>query len=143
MEDKTNIIYRAIIFALKKHKGQKYDIDKDFFFAHPWKVFQILKLITDDETILCAGLLHDTLEDTNTTLDELKEEFGNEIANIVYEVTKEDDENGKYFPRLKSEKAIIVKFADRLVNLSNMSCWKEKKQNWYLRTSRFWKSKKE
>jgi len=136
-----DLIYKASEFALKKHKGQKYDVNKDFFFAHPWKVFQILDQITDDEVILCAGLLHDTLEDTDTTLEELKKEFGDEIANLVYEVTNEDGENGKCFPRLKSKKAIIIKFADRLLNLSKMDCWDEKKQNWYLKKSKFWRDK--
>ena len=136
-----NQTYKAIEFALKKHKGQKYNINKDFFFAHPWQVFQVLSLITKDETILCAALLHDTLEDTNTTLKELKKEFGDEVANLVYEVTNEDGENGKCFPRLESKKAIILKFADRLLNLTNIDCWSEKKQNWYLKKSKFWRDK--
>ncbi len=135
------MIYKAAEFAKEKHRGQLYDYKKDYFLAHCWQVFHVLKNVTDDETILCAALLHDTLEDTETTLEELKEKFGDEIANLVHEVTNEDGENGKCFPRLKSEKAIILKFADRLVNLSNMSCWDKKKQNWYLRTSKFWRDK--
>ncbi len=135
------MIYKVSKFAQEKHKGQFYDKDKDFFLAHCWQVFQILKNVTDDEEILCAALLHDTLEDTDTTLEELKKEFGDNIANLVYEVTDEEGENGKCFPRLKSKKAIILKFADRLANLSKMSCWDEKKQNWYLKKSKFWKDK--
>ena len=136
-----NQIFKAIKFAKERHKGQLYDMDKDFFYAHLWKVFKILENITEDEVILCASLLHDILEDTDTTLKELKKEFGDEIANLVYEVTNEDGENGKCFPRLKSKKAIILKFADRLLNLSNISCWEEKKQNWYLKKSKFWRDK--
>ena len=133
--------FKASEFAYNKHKGQKYDKDREFFFAHPWKVFQILSLVTDDKAILEAGLLHDILEDTDTTLEELKKEFGDEVANLVHEVTNEDGENGKCFPRLKSKKAIILKFADRLANLSHIHHWDEKKQNWYLKKSKFWRDK--
>ena len=135
------MIKKAMLFAQRKHKGQKYDLDKDFFEAHCDMVYRLLQFVTNDEDILCAALLHDTLEDTDTTLKELKKEFGEEIANLVHEVTNEDGENGKCFPRLKSKKAIILKFADRLVNLSNIHYWDEKKQNWYLKKSKFWRDK--
>jgi len=133
-------IKRAAEFAKNKHKKQLDDAGKDYFKTHCYHVFKILKLVTNDEDILCAALLHDTLEDTDTSLEELKKEFGNNIANLVNEVTNEESKNGKLFPRLNSEKAILIKFADRLSNLSRMECWNEKKKKWYLRKSKFWKS---
>ena len=136
-----NKYQKARQFAIKKHAGQLDDSGKDYFNAHCWQVVDILENITKNEDILCAGFLHDTLEDTETTLEELKREFGDNIANLVHEVTKEDGENGSCFPRLKSKEAILIKFADRLSNLSRMDCWNEKKQNWYLKRSRFWKIK--
>ena len=59
------------------------------------------------------------------------------------EVTQEEvekDQKGYYFPRLKSKEAILIKFADRLSNLSRMSSWNMKRQEQYLRKSKFWNS---
>ena len=50
------------------------------------------------------------------------------------------DEKGYWFPRLKSKDAIIVKFADRLSNLSRMDVWDEERQQHYLKKSKFWRS---
>jgi len=138
-----NIYQKAIDFAQEKHKGQLDDSGKDYFWEHPWKVHEILELILpDDINLLCAGLLHDILEDTSTCYDELKLEFNKDIADLVLEVTKagEKDSKGYYFPNLKTKRGIILKFADRISNLSRMECWDEKKQQYYLRKSKFWKS---
>ncbi len=90
---------------------------------------------------MSAGLLHDTIEDTNTTYEELVQFFGNRVADLVMEVTHEGQKNSKgfYFPRLKSKEGILIKFADRLSNLSRMSTWNEDRKAQYLRKSNFWK----
>ena len=136
------IIQKAEKFAREKHKGQKDDEGNDYFETHCRNVFRILMNVTKDNHILIAGLLHDTLEDTNTTLDELKEKFGNRVANLVYEVTHEGkkDERGFYFPRLKTKEAIMIKFADRLSNISRMNNWNENRKEHYLKKSKFWRS---
>ena len=136
------IIQKAEKFAREKHKGQKDDEGNDYFETHCRNVFRILMNVTKDNHILIAGLLHDTLEDTNTTLDELKKEFGNRVANLVYEVTHEGkkDEKGFYFPRLKTKEAIMIKFADRLSNISRMNNWNENRKEHYLKKSKFWRS---
>ena len=106
---------KALEFAAIKHEGQMDDQGRPYFFAHIIQVYSLLKDVTDDEEILCAGILHDTVEDTNTTYEEIVHEFTKEIADLVMEVTFEgDDETGRYFPRLHSNKAIVIKFADRL-----------------------------
>jgi len=135
-------IIKAKEFAKEKHKGQKDDDGKDYYLAHLTKVYDILNEVTNDPIILCAGLLHDTLEDTDTTYDNLKSEFGEKVANLVVEVTHlgKKDEKGYYFPKLKSRDAIIIKFADRLSNLSRMGSWDDQRQAQYLRKSKFWKS---
>lgn len=129
-------------FAKEKHKGQKDDDGKDYFEAHCMQVYNILCSVTVDEELLSAALLHDTIEDTDTTYDELVEKFGKEVADLVNEVTQEGkaDENGFYFPRLHSKKGIMLKFADRLSNTSRMDSWNEKRQAHYLKKSKFWKS---
>ena len=139
------MIDKAWKFAIEKHKNQKDDLGKDYFDTHLKIVYEILKKLTQDTDILSAGVLHDILEDTDTTYEELVKRFGENIANFVNELTHEGqkDEKGFYFPRLKSREAIMIKFADRLSNISRMENWNEKRQEQYLRKSKFWKSNKE
>ncbi len=140
--DKVN---RAWLFAREKHDGQKDDLGKDYFETHLAVVYSILQKVTNNEDILSAGLLHDTLEDTDTTYEELVKKFGQNVAFLVAEVTHEGkaDKHGFYFPRLKTKEAIIIKFADRLSNISRMENWDKKKKEQYLRKSKFWRSENE
>ena len=141
----TYLILKAIQFAKEKHKGQLDDNKEDYFNAHCLNVYKILKLkCQKDINLLCASLLHDTLEDTNTTYEDLVEEFNQDIADLVNEVTHErqKDNNGYCFPRLKTERGIILKFADRLSNLTRMKPWNEERKQYYLKKSKFWKSEK-
>lgn len=136
--------YDALMFGKEKHKGQLDDDGNDYFAAHCLQVQDILECLNCSTNVVIAGMLHDTLEDTDTTYDELREEFGKEVADLVLEVTQEGkkDEYGYYFPRLQSKDAILIKFADRLSNLSRMESWDIKRQHQYLRKSKFWKSEK-
>ena len=130
---------KALDYASKKHRGQLDDRGRPYFFAHVIQVYNVLQDVTDDEATLCAGLLHDVIEDTDTTYEELVHEFTKEIADLVMEVTFDGDkETGRYFPRLHSHKAIVVKFADRLSNLVRMVDWPGDWQQDYLRQSCFW-----
>lgn len=128
-------------FARKRHKGQLDDNGEDYYKAHILPVFRTLDALTDDEALLAAALLHDTLEDTETSYEELVKVFGQEVADIVNEVTHEGakDDYGFYFPRLYSQKGIMLKFADRLSNISRMQSWDEKRKQQYLKRSKFWK----
>ena len=137
-----SIVDKAYEFADLKHKDQKDDNGKEYFGAHILNVVSILMQVTKDPVIIAAGYLHDTLEDTDTTMVEIEMQFGNEIASLVRELTHEgtNDNVGYYFPRLASKKAIIIKFADRLSNLSRMDNWTPKRQQHYLSKSKFWKS---
>jgi len=130
---------KALEFASEKHKGQLDDQARPYFFAHIVQVHSILRDVTDDEEVLCAGILHDTIEDTETTYEELLHEFNREIADLVMELTYQGTkETGRHFPLLKSRKAIMVKFADRLSNLSRMRDWPGDWQEDYLSQSCFW-----
>ena len=139
---KPTLIDKAYEFADLKHKDQKDDDGKEYFGAHILNVVSILMQVTKDPVVIAAGYLHDTLEDTDTTLDELTKVFGHEVARLVHEMTHEgtNDNVGYYFPRLASKKAILIKFADRLSNLSRMDNWSPKRQQHYLSKSKFWKS---
>jgi (p)ppGpp synthase/HD superfamily hydrolase len=137
------ILEKAIQFAEVKHKGQLDDTGKDYFENHCLQVLGILAiLVPEDVNLLCAAVLHDTLEDTKTTLEELCTEFGIDISSLVQEVSHNGskDSNGYYFPNLHSKRGIILKFADRLSNLTRMQAWDIARQEQYLRKSKFWKS---
>lgn len=143
IEDSEQII-KAKDFAKKKHANQLDDSGKDYFEAHLVQVFNVLNQLTDDEDILSAGLLHDTIEDTNTTREELVKEFGKVVADLVMEVTHEGkkDKFGYYFPRLKTKDGITIKLADRNSNVSRMHSWGKQRQQQYLRKTKFWRSEK-
>ena len=133
------LVDKALEFASEKHKGQLDDQWRPYFFAHIVQVHSILKDVTDDEEILCAGILHDVIEDTDTSYEDLIKEFNKPIADLVRELTQQGDwETGYYFPQLKTRKAVMVKFADRLSNLSRMDDWPGDRQQEYLGMSRFW-----
>jgi (p)ppGpp synthase/HD superfamily hydrolase len=140
--DGVDLTLKAKYFAIKKHNGKKDDEGKDYFDCHCSVVGEILMNVTEDAEIIAAAYLHDTLEDTNTTYDELIEHFGRHVADLVLEVTHagKTDEHGYFFPNLKSRDAIMIKFADRLSNISRMSSWDVKRQEDYLKKSKFWKS---
>jgi GTP pyrophosphokinase len=138
----NKLVDKALEFASEKHKGQLDDQGRPYFFAHIVQVHSILKDITDDEETLCSGILHDIIEDTDITYQTLIREFNKPIADIVYELTHEGSrETGYYFPRLTTRKAIMVKFADRLSNLSRMDDWPGDRQLTYLEMSKFWSTK--
>ena len=135
----SRLVDKALEFASEKHKGQLDDQGRPYFFAHIVQVHSILNDVTDDVEALCAGILHDILEDTDTTYEELVHEFNKPIADLVLELTHQGDRaSGYYFPVLKTRKAIMVKFADRLSNLSRMDDWPGDRQEFYLEASRFW-----
>lgn len=140
----TKYIKKTLEFAIMKHKGQLYS-GKDFIY-HPLQVYGIVNLLKpQSETLQAAALLHDTIEDTDTTWDEIKAEFGEEVANLVLEVTKvkPSSTEAAYFPHLNTREGILLKFCDRAANLSNLSDWDSKKIAWYLKSSKFWKSSRE
>lgn len=132
-----NIIKKAEIFARKKHKHQKRTGGAPFI-DHPKTVATLLAHITKDEDVIAAAWLHDTVEDCGVTYSELKKIFNERIADLVMEVTDEGQYNT--FSRLKTKEGILIKFADRLHNLSDMSDWSDKRIQSYLEKSKFWKS---
>jgi guanosine-3',5'-bis(diphosphate) 3'-pyrophosphohydrolase len=100
------LVDKALEFASEKHKGQLDDQGRPYFFAHIVQVHSILNDVTDDEEVLCAGILHDVIEDTETTYEDLIREFNKPIADLVWELTQQGDrETGYYFPHLKTRKA--------------------------------------
>lgn len=121
-----NLIFKAILFAIDKHEGQiRKDAERSPYITHPLLVAQALLEIGDvqDLPTLIAAILHDTLEDTKTTEVEIRKAFGEEILQIVLEVT--DDKSLEKMARKRlqvvhalsiSDKAKVIKLSDKLVN---------------------------
>jgi guanosine-3',5'-bis(diphosphate) 3'-pyrophosphohydrolase len=128
--DSTALILRAAAFAADKHRNQRRkDREASPYINHPIALANVLAQSgVNDPSVLVSALLHDTIEDTATTADELENVFGREIADVVLEVT--DD---KLLPKAErkrlqvehaasiSDKAKIVKLADKICNLRDMS----------------------
>lgn len=81
------MIQKALGFATHKHDGQLRKYTNEPYIVHPVAVMEILKDIGFHESVLCAALLHDTVEDTNTTIQEIEEDFGILIARMVGDLT--------------------------------------------------------
>lgn len=138
MNYKSDIIYRAREFAILAHRDQFRDSGEPYF-AHPEQVAEILKQVTYDPAIIAAGYLHDVIEDCDVTYEDLKVAFGQRVADLVREVTSPGDSNT--FPNLKTRDGVLIKFADRLSNLSSMDVWSDAKQARYIKKSTFWKKR--
>ena len=138
---------KAATFAANKHQGQHRKGSGAPYIVHPRGVFKLLKdLRVKDVTLLVSAYLHDTLEDTKTTYNEIKNEFSKEVADIVKQLTsdkKEIEKVGKPEYLLKkminmSDNSLIVKLADRVHNLSDMMTASKKfsdkmwEQTWYI-----------
>lgn len=77
------LIDRAIGFAARAHEGQRRKTGNVPFIAHPVGVAMLLQDMGCDESVVAAGLLHDTVEDTSVTLAEIRQQFGDRVADIV------------------------------------------------------------
>ena len=127
--DPTGILLKAIAFAAEKHRDQRRkDAEASPYINHPIALANLLKQHhVDDVVVLCAALLHDTIEDTETTVDELRREFGDAITDVVLEVTDDTTLEKAERKRLQiahamslSTRAKLVKLADKICNLSDM-----------------------
>jgi GTP diphosphokinase / guanosine-3',5'-bis(diphosphate) 3'-diphosphatase len=129
--DSLGLIIKALAFAAHKHRDQRRkDALASPYINHPIALADVLRNEggVDDPVVICAALLHDTLEDTETTSAELQGEFGKRIRDIVLEVT--DDKllpkaerkrlQIEHAPRL-SKAAKLVKLADKICNLRDVA----------------------
>ena len=111
----------ALKFATEKHKGQfRKGTDRPYI-THPTLVAKLLDDAGCSDSVVIAGLLHDTIEDTDTTYDEIKTTFSKEVADLVMEVTQTD--KAKAFSSLdkKSEDGLRLKSADTISNLMDIN----------------------
>jgi GTP diphosphokinase / guanosine-3',5'-bis(diphosphate) 3'-diphosphatase len=125
------LLLKALSFAAHKHRDQRRkDAEASPYINHPIALAEVLAGeggITDLE-VLAAALLHDTIEDTATTLEELREHFGGRIAGMVAEVTDDKELPKTERKRLQIEHAAgispgakLVKLADKICNLRDVA----------------------
>jgi len=121
-------IARAARFAKIKHRCQfRKDCKTEYWYHLDRVVHNIRKLGISDESMLCAGWLHDTIEDTSTDFDEIEDEFGRDVAEIVTAVTKdkrlqEETREHDYLAQLgdASWKAHVIKLCDIWANIQDL-----------------------
>jgi len=132
--DKGNdlkLIFNALEFAAGKHRNQRRkNVDATPYINHPIDLATLLinEANIEDISIIISAILHDTVEDTETTIDELKSQFGEKISKIVNEVTDDKKLPKTERKRLQIENATnssyeakMVKLADKICNLKDMT----------------------
>lgn len=130
MEDSTGVILAALQFAAYKHRDQRRkDLEASPYINHPIALANVLWGEGDvhDPVVISAALLHDTIEDTETTAEEIRERFGAKVARVVEEVSDDKDLDKATRKRLQiehaphiSHEAKLVKLADKICNLRDM-----------------------
>ncbi|MCR5573017.1 MAG: HD domain-containing protein [Candidatus Saccharibacteria bacterium] len=122
---------KAIIFATNAHSGSFRKGTNLPYIVHPMEVASIVSTMTDDRSVMAAAMLHDTVEDTNTTIDDIRREFGDKVADLVSsesENKREDLPSGDTWKirkqetvaRLKNEsskEAKMIALGDKLSNM--------------------------
>jgi GTP diphosphokinase / guanosine-3',5'-bis(diphosphate) 3'-diphosphatase len=133
-------VERAFDFACERHGDQR-RYSGDEFITHPVGVAQICAGLRLDTATLCAALLHDTVEDTSASLEDVRAEFGEEIAQLVDGVTKltgmtfesRDERQAENYRKMMVAMAtdvrvILIKLADRLHNMRTLGALPKQKQ---------------
>ncbi len=133
-------VEHAFAFACERHADQRRRSGEDFI-THPVEVAKICAGLRLDTETLCAALLHDTVEDTSASLDEVRELFGDAIAGLVDGVTKltgitfqsRDENQAENYRKMMVAMAtdvrvILIKLADRLHNMRTLSAMPKQKQ---------------
>jgi len=130
MDDSVGLILKAIRFSAQKHNNQRRkDAKSSPYINHPIEVAETLWAVGNvrDEALLIAAILHDTIEDTDTSKEEIKTEFGEEVLNLVIEVTDDKSLPKETRKQLqvehaphKSERAKLLKIADKINNIRDI-----------------------
>jgi GTP diphosphokinase / guanosine-3',5'-bis(diphosphate) 3'-diphosphatase len=128
--DGLSLLISATAFAADKHRNQRRkDPEASPYINHPIALANVLlnEAEIDDVTVLAAALLHDTVEDTDTTGDELRRTFGEAVAGLVLEVTDDKSLPKAERKRLQIEHAPhlsrgakLIKLADKICNLRDV-----------------------
>ena len=139
-EKEAEFLTKAYYFAKNAHTGQKRASGEEYF-THPCAVAQILIDLRMDSNTIAAAFLHDVLEDTPVTQQDIKNEFGDEVLELVEGVTKldkiefksQEEEQAENFKKIfvsmaKDIRVVIIKLADRLHNMRSLNFLSKERQ---------------
>lgn len=139
-EKEAEFLTKAYYFAKNAHTGQKRASGEEYF-THPCAVAQILIDLRMDSNTIAAAFLHDVLEDTPVTQQDIKKEFGDEVLELVEGVTKldkiefksQEEEQAENFKKIfvsmaKDIRVVIIKLADRLHNMRSLNFLSKERQ---------------
>lgn len=158
-----NMLEEAIIYATVMHQGKIRKLGKTPFILHPLEVAHILSTMTADEEVITSGILHDIVDDTDGTLEEIQKRFGKRVAFLVSsnsEIPDSGEAHEKTWKRRKEESLLVLKnsrdigvrmlwLADKLSNIRSLAgayseqgekVWEQFHQNdpsqqcWYYRS---------
>lgn len=127
-EKESARLNEAIEFAVKKHSGQFRKATTIPYILHPLEVLQILYSMRADTNVMIAGVLHDTVEDTDTSLDEIREIFGDDVAELV--ASNSEDKSKSWIERKQhtidelanaNERVKMLIMADKLSNIRSIA----------------------
>ena len=111
----TKLLDRAILFAVKAHSGTERRGKGFPYIVHPMEAMEIVATMTSDQELLAAAVLHDTVEDTSVTIEEIRLEFGERIATIV------DNESDKEYKDKSEEESWHERKRAAIENLAKAS----------------------
>ncbi|WP_197018820.1 HD domain-containing protein [Prevotella sp. P6B4] len=111
----TQLVDRAIVYATKAHEGSVRKGTKLPFIVHPLEAMAIVATITSDQELMAAAVLHDVLEDTDVSVDEIRELFGQRVATLVDAETSRDVEGLSHVDSWQIRKQFAI---DRLASAS-------------------------
>ena len=139
--DDLSLVKKAYDFSLQHHKGSERESGEPYL-AHPLQVATILAEMRLDTTAIASGLLHDVVEDTTVTVDEIKTEFGEQVAHIVEGVTKiskidfasSEDAQAENVRKMvlammDDIRVVLIKLADRLHNMRTLKFLSPERQH--------------
>ena len=151
MDESTGLLLKALRFSAEKHSDQRRkNVKASPYINHPIEVAEILWRLGEvrDPSLLLAAILHDTIEDTDTTADEIRAEFGEEVMALMLEVTDDKSlpkqkrkqlqvENAPH----KTRKAKLLKLADKISNVREIVAsppkdWSLEAGSWCCRSRR-------
>jgi guanosine-3',5'-bis(diphosphate) 3'-pyrophosphohydrolase len=129
--DELRVVFKALRFAAERHRKQRRkDEDRTPYINHPITVAETIISVgcVDDLNTIVAALLHDTIEDVGVTAEEIRSRFGDEVANLVKEVSDDKNLSKAERKRLqietapsKSPKAKLIKLADKISNVTDIT----------------------
>ena len=105
-----NLLDNAIIFAVNAHSGMIRKSGNSPYILHPLEAVEIAGTMTNDESVLAAAALHDTVEDTSVTIEDIKEKFGSRVTELVNSETEDKREDRPPYEtwQIRKEESIAV-----------------------------------